>query len=66
MTTVAAADLVTPVTMAGLAVASVGLWTLRVALAARGRKLAGAMVAAVEAIVFATAFTRLASDLDAP
>jgi uncharacterized protein YebE (UPF0316 family) len=50
--------------MAALATASVGLWTLRVALAARGRKLAGAVVAAVEAVVFAVAFTRL--DLAAP
>jgi uncharacterized protein YebE (UPF0316 family) len=50
--------------MAALATASVGLWTLRVALAARGRKVAGAAVAAVEALVFAVAFTRL--DLAAP
>jgi uncharacterized protein YebE (UPF0316 family) len=63
---VSANALVTPLTMAGLAIASVGLWTLRVALAARGRKAAAALVAAVEAVVFATAFTRLASELDAP
>jgi uncharacterized protein YebE (UPF0316 family) len=50
--------------MAALATASVGLWTMRVALAARGRKVAGAAVAAVEAVVFAVAFTRL--DLAAP
>jgi uncharacterized protein YebE (UPF0316 family) len=58
--------LLTPLTMAGLAIASVGLWTLRVALAARGRRAAAALVAAAEAVVFATAFTRLASELDAP
>ena len=53
-----------PFSMAALATASVGLWTLRVALAARGRKVAGAAVAAVEAVVFAVAFTHL--DLAAP
>ncbi len=55
-----------PLAMAGLATASVGLWTLRVALTARGRKAAGAIVAAVEAVVFAMAFTRLGEGLDAP
>ncbi len=50
--------------MAVLAMTSVGLWTLRVALTARGRKLVGASVAAVEAVVFALAFTSLASNLD--
>jgi uncharacterized protein YebE (UPF0316 family) len=59
-------SLVAPLTMAGLAMASVGMWTLRVALTARGRKAAGAIVAAAEAVVFALAFTRLASGLDAP
>lgn len=59
-------SLVAPLAMASLAIASVGLWTLRVALAARGRKAAGAIVAAVEAVVFALAFTHLASGLDAP
>jgi carboxymethylenebutenolidase len=44
----------------------VGLWTLRVALAARGRKAAAALVAAAEAVVFATAFTRLASERAVP
>ncbi len=52
--------------MAVLAMTSVGLWTLRVALTARGRKLVGASVAAVEAVVFALAFTSLASNLDSP
>ena len=61
-----AESLVVPLTMASLAMASVGMWTLRVALAARGRKAAGAIVAAAEAVVFALAFTRLASGLDAP
>jgi uncharacterized protein YebE (UPF0316 family) len=53
----------TGVSMALLAVLSVGLWTLRVALAARGRRLVGAVVAAVEAIVFALVFSTLMSDL---
>lgn len=52
--------------MAGLAVASVALWTLRVALAARSAKLLGSAVAAVEAVVFAVAFSNLASNLDSP
>lgn len=52
--------------MAAMALASVGLWTLRVACAARGRKLVGAAVAAVEAVVFAVAFSSLAANLDAP
>jgi uncharacterized protein YebE (UPF0316 family) len=49
--------------MALLAMVSVGLWTLRVALTARGRRIAGAAVAAVEAVVFALAFSNLVSDL---
>jgi uncharacterized protein YebE (UPF0316 family) len=52
--------------MAALAMGSVALWTVRVALAARGRKFVGAGVAAVEALVFALAFTHLAAALDAP
>lgn len=52
--------------MAGMALVSVGLWTLRVTLAARGRKLLGAAAAAVEAVVFAVVFSSLAASLDAP
>ena len=51
------------VLMAALAFVSVALWTLRVAFAARGRKLACAAVAAVEAVVFALVFSRLVADL---
>jgi uncharacterized protein YebE (UPF0316 family) len=58
--------LVSGVVMAAMAMASVGLWTLRVTFAARGRKLLGAAVAAVEAVVFAMAFSNLAASLDAP
>jgi uncharacterized protein YebE (UPF0316 family) len=49
--------------MAALAFVSVGLWTLRVALTARDRKLAGAAVAAVEAVVFALVFSNLVANL---
>ena len=52
--------------MAALALVSVGLWTLRVALTARGQRLAGASVAALEASVFAVVFGSLVADLDQP
>jgi uncharacterized protein YebE (UPF0316 family) len=52
--------------MAGMALVSVGLWTLRVTLAARGRKLFGAATAAAEAVVFAVVFSNLTTSLDAP
>lgn len=51
--------------MAGLAVVSVSLWTLRVALTARGRRIAGSVTAGLEAIVFIVAFSRAAADLGA-
>ena len=51
--------------MAGLAMISVALWTLRVALTARGRKVAGSLTAGVEAIVFILAFSQAAADLRA-
>ena len=59
-------QLIAAVGMALLAVASVGLWTLRVALTARGRKSIAAITAAVEALVFAVAFTNVAAHLDSP
>jgi len=46
-----------------LAMVSVGLWTLRVALAARGRRALGAAVAAGEALVFALVFSTLVAEL---
>jgi uncharacterized protein YebE (UPF0316 family) len=49
--------------MALLAMVSVSLWTLRVALAASGRCVAGAAVAAVEAVVFVLAFSNLVANL---
>lgn len=63
---VAGEGLASGAAMAAMALASVGLWTLRVACAARGRKMVGAAVAAVEAVVFAVAFSHLAANLDAP
>jgi uncharacterized protein YebE (UPF0316 family) len=51
--------------MTGLAVTSVGLWTLRVALTARGRKVAGSLTAAAEALVFLLAFSSVASNIEA-
>lgn len=51
--------------MAGLAVVSVSLWTLRVALTARGRRIAGSVTAGLEALVFIVAFSTAAADLGA-
>ena len=53
-------------TLMVLAVGGVGLWTLRVALAASRRKLLTSGVAAIEAVVFVVSFSRLAADLDRP
>ena len=55
-----------PAATAGLALLSVSLWTGRVALTAKGRKAASALMAAVEATVFVVAFSRLLSGLDSP
>lgn len=52
--------------LAGLAMLSVGLWTARVALTARRRRLAATALAAVEATVFAVVFSRLLTGLDDP
>jgi len=54
------------VTMFGLAVISVGMWTLRVTVAASGRRSASSMVAALEAVVFVLTFSHLVSDLTSP
>jgi uncharacterized protein YebE (UPF0316 family) len=51
--------------MAGLAVISVGLWTLRVALTARGRKVAESITAGLEALVFLLAFSSVLADMHA-
>lgn len=49
-----------------LAVASVGLWTLRVALTARGSRALGSTVAAIEAMVFVVAFSHVTGSINAP
>lgn len=49
-----------------LAVGSVGLWTLRVALTARGSRILGSAVAATEAVVFVLAFSHVTGSLNAP
>lgn len=52
--------------MFALALLSVGMWTFRVAVAARGLKLACAAIAAAEAVVFALTFSHLVTDLGSP
>lgn len=44
----------------------VSLWTVRVALTSRGRRFAGALVSSVEAVTFATTFSRVLESLDSP
>jgi uncharacterized protein YebE (UPF0316 family) len=63
---ITAGEVANGLAMAGLAIVSVGLWTLRVGLAARRDKVLGAAVAAVEAIVFVIAFSNVATDLTSP
>lgn len=61
MTAVAAAG-----GLALLATLNVGLWTIRVALAAAGRRLAAALVSGVEALLFALVFGTVVSGLNDP
>ncbi|CAN5891909.1 hypothetical protein BH23ACT10_BH23ACT10_16530 [soil metagenome] len=61
MTAVAAAG-----GLAQLATLNVSLWTIRVALAAAGRRLAAALVSGVEALLFALVFGAVVSGLDDP
>ncbi len=53
-------------TMFAMALLSVSLWTFRIAITARGLKLASAVMAAVEAVVYLMSFSRLVSDLGSP
>jgi Domain of unknown function (DUF5698) len=53
-------------TLMMLSMFGVGLWTMRVTLAASRRKLLTSGVAAIEAVVFVVSFSRLATDLDRP
>lgn len=62
-------DLPTLAAAAGLALVStlsVGLWTLRVALAARGRRIAASVTASTEALLFVAVFGRVLDALDDP
>lgn len=52
--------------LAVLAACSVSLWTLRVAVAAAGRRLTAAIIAALEAVLFAVAFSAVIASLDDP
>lgn len=59
-------SLVDAIGLALLACVSVSLWTLRVTVAAAGRKLAAAVVAGIESLSFALAFGTVLSSLDDP
>lgn len=62
-------DLRTIIETLGLVVLTtlnVGLWTLRVTLAATGRRLLAAVVASAEAVLFTLAFGTVVSSLDDP
>jgi hypothetical protein len=52
--------------LAGVATLNVTLWTVRVALAARGRRGAASATSCVEALLFAVAFSRVMDALDDP
>ena len=49
-----------------LAVASVGLWTLRVAMTAKGRRVLGSGVAAIEGVTFVAVFSQMVGAVDSP
>lgn len=51
---------------ASLAATSVTLWTVRIAVTARGNKALGSILAAVEAMLFIVAFSKLIGGLSAP
>jgi uncharacterized protein YebE (UPF0316 family) len=59
-------DVVAAAGLAAVSTVSVALWTLRVALAARGRRLAASVTASVEALLFVAAFGRVLDALDEP
>jgi hypothetical protein len=59
-------DVVAAAGLAAVSTVSVALWTLRVALAARGRRLAASGTASVEALLFVVAFGRVMDALDEP
>lgn len=51
---------------AGLATATVALWTVRIAVTARGAKALASALAAIEAMLFIVAFSKLIGGLDSP
>lgn len=53
-------------TLTALGALSVSIWTLRVALAARGRRTAAALTAGLDAVVFAVVFASVLSSMDSP
>lgn len=55
-----------PLAVGGTAAVSVGMWTFRVALAGRGRRLLSALVAGIEALLFVLVFTGLVANLGDP
>jgi uncharacterized protein YebE (UPF0316 family) len=52
--------------LAAMGTVSVSLWTVRVALTARGRRLAASSAAGVEAVVFVLVFASVLTSLDSP
>lgn len=52
--------------LAAAATVNVSLWTLRVTLAARSRRMPAATVAALEAVLFTFAFSHVSENLDSP
>jgi hypothetical protein len=59
-------DVVAAAGLAAVSTVSVALWTIRVALAAHGRRLAASALASVEALLFVVAFGRVMDALDDP
>ena len=59
-------DIIAATGLAALATCNVGLWTLRVAVAAAGRPLVAAAIAGLESLLFALAFGTVISSLDDP
>jgi uncharacterized protein YebE (UPF0316 family) len=59
-------DVVAAAGLAAVSTVSVALWTLRVALAARGRRVAASGTASVESLLFVVAFGRVMAAVDDP
>jgi uncharacterized protein YebE (UPF0316 family) len=66
MSTLLSHPLLGALAVGGAAALTVGLWTFRVALAGRGRRLFSALVAGVEALLFVLVFTGLVANLGDP